>query len=201
MPKKFLGFTLLELLIALFILTILSIIMVSALHHILQNQAQVKIKSARLAKLQYALIITMQDLSEAINRQVINAKGELDYAFLGSPTHVIFTHTGLLNPESARKVSSLQRVGYTLEHEQFIRESFPVIDQSPKTKVSRRLLMNNVLTIQFSYLDHRGIFHAHWPLSQSDETLPAAVRFEMTIKNWGKMKQLLLLPNANIVKH
>ena len=54
--NKKMGFTLIEILIALFVFTIISMIMVSALHNIFNYQAETEKQAARLNELQLALL-------------------------------------------------------------------------------------------------------------------------------------------------
>jgi type II secretion system protein J len=60
------GFTLLEILIALFIFTIVSMILVSALHNVLNNQAATEKKAHQLAKLQIAMLLMSRDIEQTI---------------------------------------------------------------------------------------------------------------------------------------
>lgn len=195
------GFTLLELLIALFIFTLVSVIMVSALHSVLGTQSRTEIQSERFAALQRALVMMTSDIQQAINRPIMNAKGFIDPTMIGSPTRVAFTHAGFANPAGQLERTTLQRVSYFWDHDNLIRESWPVLDQSPKTISSQRVILDTATALQFSYLDHQGVFQNNWPPpSQADAKLPAAIRIEITLKNWGTLNQLTLLPESTIVK-
>lgn len=195
-----LGFTLLEVLIALFIFTLVSIIMVTSLHTVFQSQTVTEQKAERFAQLQTALLLFSRDIEQAINRPVTNAKGLIDLALDGSPRKIAFTHAGLANPDALLQRATLARVEYTIDDHQFIRKTWEVLDQTSKTLPNLRILYPNVDDLRFEYLDQKGKFHDNWPPEKSDEILPIAVRITLTIKNWGKITQLYLLPGPNVAK-
>src|SRR6185312_5679581 len=102
------GFTLLEIIIALFIFSIVSIIIVSALHNVLNTQAATEKKAARLAELQIALLLLSRDIEQTVNRPIVNASGMLE-GFIGSSHTITFTHAGFVNPFGQLQRSTLQR--------------------------------------------------------------------------------------------
>lgn len=201
--KAFCGFTLLEVLIALFIFTIVSIIMVSGLRTVLNSQSVTEKQANHLSELQMALLLVSRDFEQAINRPITNAKGAIDSALIGTPRNVAFTHAGLANPLGQLQRSTLQRTQYELDKQNFIRETWPVLDQVPKTPSSQRILLDYVTDVRFEYLDYQGRFQNNWPPPESTQAnLPRAIRISLTLQNWGKISQLYLLPAAgqDIVK-
>jgi len=198
--KSIKGFTLLEILIALFIFTLVSIIMVTALHAVFNIQTATEKKAERFTQLQTSLLLFSRDIEQAINRPVINAKNLLDLALNGSTKKLAFTHAGLANPEGLLQRATLARVEYTVENHQFIRKNWEVLDQTSKSLPNIRIVCPDVEDLRFEYLDKKGKFHDTWPSEKSDEILPRAVRISLTLKSWGKITQLFLLPGPNVVK-
>lgn len=196
MNKK--GFTLLEILIALFIFTIMSMILATSLHSILNSQAATESKALRLQQLQIALLIMGRDLQQAIDRPILNTNGNLEFALLGTEKNLKFTHTGFANPFGSLRQSSLQRVEYHVnEQQQFIRKTWPVLDRTATSKPAERVLLANVTAIQYAYLDERGEMQNHWPLAeQALQTLPRAVHITLHLANSGDITQLFLVPGA-----
>lgn len=196
MKNKQFGFTLLEILIALFIFTVLSLIMVGALHTVINAQSGSENKAERLRQLQLVLLVMSRDIEQAINRPIVNSDGREEAAFVGTLKSFQFTHTGFANPLGNLPRSNLQRTGYAWDDKNRIyRLTWPVLDQTPKSQPDQRWLLSNVEDAHFQYLDHEGKFHDKWPVEdKSDEPLPRGVRIYLTIAKWGEMTQLYLVP-------
>jgi general secretion pathway protein J len=188
------GFTLLEILIALFIFTLISMIMTSVLHTLLNSQSATEKKSLRLTALETTFILLTNDLEQTINRSVLSNRNTLD-SFMGTSTRVAFTHAGLINPQGLLQRSTLQRVEYFLDKEHFIRMTWPVLDQTSKTQGNQRVLLEDIEDVRFEYLDNDGHFHNSWSMQDSNALLPKAVRVTLKISHWGEITQLYLIPS------
>jgi general secretion pathway protein J len=195
------GFTLLEILIALFVFTIVSIIMVSALHNISNTQSATEKQSARLDQLQLAMLILSRDIEQTINRPILNSQGAQDGPLIGTKNSITFTHAGLANPLGQLHRSTLQRARYSLKNDTLVRETWDVLDQTPDSQIHARNLLNAVSELHFEYLDDKGKFQTEWPtVGQSQIPLPRAVRVSLTIKKWGKLSQLYLISGQGLAK-
>ncbi len=190
------GFTLLEILIALFIFTIVSMIIVTALHTILTTQSVVEKNTARFNQLHLALIILSRDMEQVINRPIINASGTHEAALSGTHDEIRFTHAGLPNPFGDLTRSTLQRVHYFSSEHKMRRETWPALDITHDTPAFQRDLLENIEELHFEYLDKNGKFHSNWPAPGSTQNaLPRAVRVYIVLKNLGKVSQLYVMPN------
>jgi general secretion pathway protein J len=189
------GFTLLEILIALFIFTIISTIMVTVLHSVLNTQSTVEKSAARFTQLQTAMIIIQNDFEQILDRPISNATGGPEASIMGSATEIKFTHAGFSNPQGELNRSTLQRVYYFLSQNHLIRQTWPVLDPTQDTQVSQRRLLDDVADIRFQYLDANGKFQNGWPvIGQPDSALPRAIRVILTLKKSGKLSQLYIIP-------
>jgi general secretion pathway protein J len=178
------GFTLIEILVALLIFTILSAILVSALHQVINIQASVEANAERLRKLQFALLTMSRDIEQTVNRPVLMSSGKKQAVFMGSPQQFTLTHTG----------SSLVRVTYTWSNHSLWRMKWDKLDQMPDASSAKKLLMANVENASFQYLDRDGRFRNDWPaVSQADKALPRAVRVMLTLSNWGTLSQIYVI--------
>lgn len=192
--NKSVGFTLLEILIALFIFTILSLIMVSGLHSITSSQSATQKRAERLSELQFALLIVSRDIEQIVNRPVTETNGTQP-PVMGYPTMLIFSHGGLVNPLGQLQRATLQRTSYILQNGNFIRSSWPVLDHSAKIKADERILLTHVSELQFQYLDLQKKFRDSWPPPDQKETiLPLAIRITLTLQDAGEISQLYLIP-------
>lgn len=194
------GFTLLEIIIALFVFSIVSMIVVSALHNVLNTQSATEKKAERLANLQIALLLMSRDFEQVINRPITNASGTLE-GFIGTPDSVTFTHAGLVNPFGMLQRSTLQRTQYALNDKVLNRLTWQVLDQAGEIKPDSKSILNSVNKLQFEYLDNKGRFQKIWPpLDQPKAVAPLAVRVSITLENWGKITQLYIIAGQPIEK-
>ena len=195
------GFTLLEILIALFIFTILSVMMASGLRSVLNSQTATEKKADHFTELQVALLLISRDIEQAINRPITNAKGMVEAAMIGTPRTLTLTHAGLANPGGQLQRSTLQRTQYLTDKQDFIRETWEVLDQSAKTESAQRILLDSAEELRFEYLDNRGQFQKNWPPADNQQAgLPKAIRIHLTLKNWGKISQTYLLAGTELDK-
>ena len=192
------GFTLLELLIALFVFTILSMIMVGGLHSVTTSSAATEKRAERLADLQIALTLISRDFEQIVNRPISVTNGT-ENAFIGYPQSVYFTHGGLANPLGQLRRSTLQRTNYFLEGDKLIRVTWPVLDYSAKIKADQRVLLTGVSSLRFQYLDEKNRFADKWPpADQPQAVLPKGIRIIITLRDSGELSQFYVIPAQNL---
>jgi general secretion pathway protein J len=206
MPRKqatIAGFTLLEILVALFIFTIIAIIMTRALHMVFETQARTNDSSARLAALQVATLYFENDITQAVDRPIRNGNNEKEAAFIGKKDKISFTHGGNANPLGQLERSTLQRVSYSMDNHQFIRETWQVLDQISTSKSDQRHLLDKITDLRFEYLDDKGKASDSWPPADKSKStpLPNAVRIHLTLAHWGMLTQTYIIPGKAFVTH
>lgn len=188
------GFTLLEILIALFIFTILSMILVTALHNVINIQSRTESNAERLRNLQMTLLVMSRDIEQVVNRPAWSASGKEAPPFEGSEHEFTFTHAGLANSSNNLTRSTLQRTRYSWDDSVLTRGTWAVLDAAPQSQIHTRELLTNVSAAHFEYLDKDGRFQNNWPLQgESSQPLPRAVRINLTLKNWGTITQLYVI--------
>jgi general secretion pathway protein J len=189
------GFTLLEILIALFIFTLVAAIMTHALRTVFNAQARTEEHATRLAKLQMATLLLSRDIEQIINRPIINREEAEDPAVIGNAHEIMFTHGGFANPLGQLQRSTLQRTHYFLANHTLIRETWQVLDQSATSKSDQRRLLSDVTQLRFEYVDQDNRVNDKWPPpNQKNAELPKAVRVIITINHWGQLTQFYLIP-------
>src|SRR5262245_43807125 len=144
MFTKIKAFTLFEILIALFIFTIVSLITASTLHIVLNNQARLKTQSHAFSELAFALLLIARDTEQAVNRPILNNHSEQEPAFLANSQQMTFTHAGLMNPFNQLLRSTLQRTRYRIEMGNLIRDTWPMLDQAQNSQPIARVLLHDV---------------------------------------------------------
>lgn len=217
MVHKNRGFTLLEILIALFIFTIVAMIMTKSLHSVLSTQSSTEKAAERLTATQMALLLISRDLEQTVDRPISDQEGRIEGAFIGNRNTVTFTHGGFANTAG----SSLQRSRYRLEKNQLLRDTWDALDQAPHATPHSRLLLNEIKDISFRYLDNKNVFHSYWPqegentsapetpptssptspameFTQTSNKLPRAVEVKLTFNHGGQLQQIYLLPQQEV---
>lgn len=186
------GFTLLEILVALLVFTILSLILVGALHNVMQAQEGAERTAERLRNSQILWLILSRDIEQIVNRPVLVDNDKEEAAFLGDDKGFSFTHMGM---SGALHLSSLQRVKYAASGNSFIRMAWPVLDRLEKTRATTRELIAPIKSAHFDYFDDQGKAQEKWPKEGEGTTapLPRAVRIILTTYE-GKMSQTYVVP-------
>lgn len=182
------GFTLLEILIALFIFTIVSIMLLGGLRSVIHSQSGTEQQATELRELQLTTLLLSRDIEQAVNRPVLNTLGKEEAAFIGQSRTMTFTHFGLAAN------SALQRTRYNEDQGALFRATWMVLDQANTSQPHARILLREVRNLRFQYLDKEGRFHDNWPLEGvQDQPLPRAVRVSISIFSWGDISQLYVI--------
>src|ERR1043166_8093444 len=134
--KKQQGFTLVEILIALSIFAVMSVIISSVLFTVFKTRSRVNEHADRLSELQFAVILMQRDFEQAILRSITDENGTPLPGLMGDSTHIEFTRTGYTNPLYQEQRSSLQRVAYYINMDKLMRKNWPSLDRTSQTGVS-----------------------------------------------------------------
>ncbi len=198
MKKSNQGFTLIEILIALFIFAIVAVITTMGLSMVLKARERSSVQTQKMMERQLAFIIMKQDFSQMIARSVIDNTGNQAAAFLEKPHYLEFTRAGYLNPLMTSERSSLQRVAYLFTQHQLIRRTWPVLDRAPTILPSDRVLLNNLEAIKFSFLTQHNQFYLTWPPLINNQNpvqpLPKAIKIDFSFTGQGNLSLLFLIP-------
>lgn len=183
------GFTLMEVLVALFILSIMSITAVSGLNAVLRSQSHQVGLAHQLEDLQMTYTWLEQDLGEFVARAVHNAGGEKLPALMlhsdlqlsqlgiqGLPL-LALTRGGIIDPNN---LTSLQRVAYAFKDKQLIRYTWAVLDAVPATLIRPQVLLHNVANIQIRYLSDQGAYYSNWRDYTGKAKFPLAAEWQIT---------------------
>lgn len=188
------GFTLLEILIALFVFSILSLLLTSALRTVINANEGTDKSAERLRQTQLALFMLSRDVEQVVNRPVLSASGQEEAAFIGEANKMTFTRAGVADPTNKSGRSGLSRMQYIARQDGLWRDTWAALDAPPDAKPSTRLLLANARDIHFEYLDNDRVFQKSWPVSGKKQyPLPKAIRVFITIPNWGTISQLYII--------
>jgi general secretion pathway protein J len=209
------GFTLIELIVALFIAAIMFTFGYRALSQAINSRVEVDQQAARLQALQTTMRILEQDFELAEPRPVRNTIGDgYQPAFSAtantgltgsvttqlsgsglkgqSPPIVTFTRVGWTNPVGIQR-SEMQRVFYTIEDGSLTRSYYPVLDATEGVPPVKRVLIDHVKSFTLRFMDAGHNWQTTWPpltlggVPQITQLRyrPIAVEIRMEIEGWG----------------
>ncbi|HEY8507472.1 MAG TPA: type II secretion system minor pseudopilin GspJ [Steroidobacteraceae bacterium] len=198
------GFTLVELLVALFITAIIFAIGTSTVNQVINNREGVEAKQQRLLAVQKTMRMFTQDFTQLVPRPVRDPVGNnYQPALRGQPDRqpvVVLTRGGWANPAGVQR-PALQRVAYILENGKLRREHFPVLDGTLSTEPIRRELLDGVKSFSIRYMDISRRWRDRWPppgvpgtQNQTLRLRPIAVEVTLELEDWGKLVRILEVP-------
>lgn len=192
------AFTLIEILIALAIFSILSVVMSLGLQSILRTYDRLKIRSAQFSALEIALTLMQRDVSQVVPRLVMTQDDQPQAALWGSTTQLSMTIGGFANPNSVEQRSTLQRISYQYEGGELLRITAPVLDTVKQTEFVKKSILSHVTAFKFSYLDIHNSVRSFWPLIATQYVfLPKAVQVTMKIQGLGSVSRLFIVPGGS----
>ena len=196
------GFTLLELLVALAIFALLSVMAYAGLSSVLNTNRILDSNMQRLTEIQQSVTLLSRDIRQTLNRAIRDTYGDPKLPLIGaSPLDTLgtpkieLTRHGYANPLGVKR-SFLQRVAYQVEEETLYRQSWRVLDQAQDSEADKLAVCNEVKSLEVRYLDQEDAWHEQWPPNDPDYqgiTLPKAVEVSLELTDWGKVVRLLPL--------
>ncbi|MBK6434817.1 MAG: type II secretion system minor pseudopilin GspJ [Rhodanobacteraceae bacterium] len=195
------GFTLIEVLVAVFIFALLMLAGYGSINALLRTRDGLADQNGRLRDLQFAVGLLERDLRSALARPVREGYGAREPALVGSREAIVFTRAGVANP-LAQERARIERVGYRWRDQTLSRFSFAVLDRTPATLPLSRELLADVRRLGFRYFDGQQ-WREQWPppnLSpQPMRALPRAVEFSFDIGEFGVIRRWVDLPEVDEV--
>lgn len=204
------GFTLLEIMVALFIFAIVATISLIGMKNVIETQQIIETHVAIMNKMQLAMIIMQRDFSQVIDRTITDQNNQQQPSLMGNNTYIEFTRSGYVNPMAFADRSEMQRVAYFIKNNQLIRMSWAELDRTQNTPAIQKVLLDNVYDLHFTYLDYQGVFHNQWPISSSvipptqniqisqlqPPTLPRAVDVLFSFTKSGQLERFFVIPGV-----
>jgi general secretion pathway protein J len=176
MKKHAAGFTLMEVLIATFIASIVAVMSITAIGFAVRAKAIQSAKADRLSELQLAYVIMQNDIEQALNRPIRNRIHTLEPAFEGGnpilkaslrdmKVYVQLTRGGIVNPLWQQVQSSMQRVNYGLQNNDVVRITWQALDQGANSEPSMRTILHGVHNLRWQFINDEGLLMDQWRTS------------------------------------
>jgi len=189
------GFTLLELLVALAVFSIMAGLAYRGLESVLNSAAHTEHYAEETHQVQWSVFRLSEDLSQYLPRSIRDEWGQAQPGLVGSEHAIEFTRAGHPNPLGLKR-STLLRVRYSLENNTLRRSWWQVLDRAPDSQAKERVLLSTLDDFQLRYWDQQFTPHAQWPPLQEPEvnavTLQLiAVEFLLFLPDWGEIRRLV----------
>lgn len=194
------GFTLLELLVALSIFSVLSVMAYGGLQTVITTKNSTQKAADRIAEIQLVTMRISNDLRQAVSRKIRDEYGDFLQAMQSSKSGdetMAWTRLGYRNPAQLKR-SNIQRVAYKLEQQKLIRITWPVLDRAQDTVAMETEVLSNIDSIEWRFLNMEDEWVSAWPEeggTKSVYPLPKAIEYTMELQDWGKIRRLILLAN------
>ena len=173
--------SLIELLISLFIFSVIAIILSTALNTVVHNRLHIEYSTDELRVLQKTLMIMAQDMEQIVNRTGMQSD---EGKFQGKEHQLSFHHLGAMSATDV-KHETVEYVDYYLDADQLYR----------RTTLGSLELLAKVSGIEFYYYDKNNHIHRQWPSEKTkDEVLPRAIQMDLNLGKRGSLSQLYVIP-------
>ena len=167
----------LEMLLAIGVFSIVAALAYGGLVHIVKHQTKLQKILARQLEVQTAIGLMTRELQQSLPRPSLLNLGSLEPAMVATnkPPKLVFTRQ---IEQMDNALISLHRVSYKLIDGQLWREQWPLIKATKGTQ--NYVLLDQVESLQWSFLDGQQIWHGQWPPSINGLTaMPAAVKIHL----------------------
>ena len=190
------GFTLIEVLISLVILSIIAIVSTNFLQSSidLRNQSQSKVDDIKVFNLGVSTI--RRDLMSTVNLPMRDNFGNQLPNFIGSNTDKKITFLGFINRIDSSR-SSISRIEYLFDDTKFIRRVYFTADPYDYDDHIDSVIFDNIDDVEISFLSDNRWF-TEWPAGQTAAyKIPKLVKIEINDKD--RDFEIIINPNIDYV--
>ena len=194
------GFTLLELLVAMFIAAVIFAMGYGSINQAVKSRIELQEQQAKLLELQTGVRVIEQDFVQLAPRPIRQPVGNDYYPALmaGTTTQALvqLTRAGWANPSGLQR-PALQRVAYYFENGTLRREYWTVLDPTQSSQAVRRDILTHLKSVSLRFYSQGQTWGPQWPLStRADDypTRPIAVEITLETEDWGKVVRVFELP-------
>lgn len=199
MTRRRHGFTLIEVLVALAVFGVMSLLAYATLGSTLSNADYLTDRMERLQSIQRTMRYLSSDLMQASPRPVRSDVGDSYvpalYSTLSSDFGLEVTHGGWGNPAGLPR-STQQRVAYRIEDDELLRYHWFVLDRTYGNEPIVTVLLDDVESLYFRFYDASGESSEVWPPQQQAggvgmRSRPRAVEIVLSLRDQGEITRLL----------
>ncbi len=195
------GFTLLELLVALAIFSVISAVAYQGLSTVLTVREHTEQQAQQLAAIQMTFMHLGRDIQLYIDRSIRDEYGEEQPSIQGRSDYITFTRAGWHNPLKQPR-ATLQRVSYYLKTDELFRVYWRVLDRAQDSHPIETALLKNISALELRFLDENFKWYTQWPPidihptefgQEKIEHLLYAIEITLNTTMWGEITRLFAI--------
>jgi general secretion pathway protein J len=193
------GFTLIEVMVALAVFGVLSLLAYMSLSQTLANADMLTERMDRLQSIQRTMSYLSAELLQAVPRPIRGEYGDeqipaLQSSFAGDFA-LQLTHGGWPNFAGVPR-STMQRTAYRIEDGELIRYHWNVLDRTVNNTPIATVMLEEVDSLTFRFLQPNGEWINQWPPisaqgAQSVTNLPRAVDIVLSLVGEGEIHRVV----------
>jgi type II secretion system protein J len=192
MSKK--GFTIIEVLVTLIILSMIAIISSNILQSSIESEKVSSLRLNSIKELNLASSILRRDIRQIANVSIKDFYGnKINGTFiseLGSENLMFTTKVKSFSNE----VSPLKRVQYVIENKNFIRKQYYSSNPYNQDEFTKSIIINDIDNLKLFFLNENK-WHQSWPVSPiTSKKIPTLIKIEFRLDN----KDYSWVINSNI---
>ncbi len=199
------GFTLIEILVAMAIFTIIGLASTGVLTSVINSDQLSSERFAKLEELQRTMLAIERDILQIVPRAV-RIIGEPSSAVLSGGEYVVdsdadglsFVRVGWHNPQMLLPRSTLQAVGYRIQEKQLQRLYGNYVDNVIGYEPKVKILMSDIEDFRVTFLTHADQLEEpeEWEETYTSATLPIAISITIISKTFGEIRREFMLANG-----
>lgn len=195
------GFTLLEVLIAIVITSLIGLGSWQLLNSAIRTNTLTQSRLEEFGELQRAMLFIKRDLQQVAARSIRDEYGDYQPALTSRNQFYAleFTRAGWRNPLQDLR-ADLQRVAYELTEDSLARNYWQVLDRAQDSQPLSRVLLEGVESLSFRFMNQSGGWSSEWPPDREDTAddkllkyndIPKAVEMTLMHKQFGEIVSLV----------
>jgi general secretion pathway protein J len=199
------GFTLIEILVAMAIFTIIGLASTGVLNSVINSDQLSSERFEKLEELQRAMLTLERDILQMVPRKVrINSvpvsaviSGGED-VFDSDADGLGFVRAGWHNPQMLLPRSTLQAVGYRIQEQQLQRLYGNYVDNVIGYEPKVKILLSDIEDFRVSFLTKYEQLEepGEWQETYSSDALPIAISITIVSKTFGEIRREFMLANG-----
>ena len=202
--KSSYGFTLLEIMVAIGVFAVISLLSMGGLNNILNTQEHTEAYMDRLTKIQMTFAMMSREFQQILDAPVRDEYGgqmdSITTELSDGSRGLEFTHQGRFSFDNSLRV---QRVAYFFENNKLVKNTWSVLDRVEDSKPLRQKILTDIDGISFAFFQdnkqkqeqEQALDAIPWSedLDNSDSLKLQAIKVTIQTKDYGEIYRVFEL--------